>query len=89
MQKKFEYYMPTRMLFGYGALEELSNQPLKFRKALIVTTSGNSVVKYGYLDKLKLQLDKLKIGYAVYNNISPNPNLKEVMEGAKLSKKEK
>ena len=48
----FSFYIPTRVLFGPGMLNELATVKLPGRKALIVTTAGKSVKKYGYLDRV-------------------------------------
>jgi len=44
----FNYHIPTKILFGPGKLNELSKEKLPGTKALIVTTAGKSVKKYGY-----------------------------------------
>ena len=45
--EKFDFYIPTRVLFGPGKLDELAAAKLPGQKALIVTTAGESVKKYG------------------------------------------
>ena len=37
----FEYYMPTRLIFGRGRLKELSHYPFPGSKALILIHRGN------------------------------------------------
>lgn len=44
----FNFYMPTKVLFGPGKLGELHNEQLPGQKALIAI-GGQSVKKYGYL----------------------------------------
>ena len=73
----FNFYMPTKVLFGPGKLNELHTEQLPGKKALIVTTNGQSVIKYSYLDRVQdkrinfIALNKTKI--AVYlNEISDN-----------------
>lgn len=82
----FNYYMPTRILFGKGALKKLHTQVLPGRKALIVTTSGQSVKKYGYLAGLENELKAAGIGYELFDRILPNPIKDHVMQGAALAK---
>ena len=38
--EKFDFYIPTRVLFGPGKLDELAVAKLPGQKALIVTTAG-------------------------------------------------
>ncbi len=84
----FNYFIPTRIIFGKGALKKLGEQELFGKKAMIVTTNGQSVVKYGYLDTLTKQLDGCGIEYTVFNKIMPNPIKEHVMEAADICKKE-
>ncbi len=84
----FNYYMPTKILFGPGKLGELAQEELPGRKALIVISSGNSMRKLGYLKRLQEILREKGIGYAVFDKILPNPIKSHVMEGAALCKEE-
>ncbi len=84
--KKFTYYIPTRILFGKGQLDQLHKQALPGKKALIVTTGGQSMKKYGYLARLESQLAKAGVGYVEFAKILPNPVKSHVMEGAALAK---
>lgn len=83
---KFNYYIPTRILFGKGVLNELHTQEMPGKKALIVTTGGTSVKKYGYLSSLEEQLDKAGVEHLLFDKILPNPIKEHVMEGAALAK---
>lgn len=53
----FNFFMPTKVLFGSGKLGELHSEALPGKKALI-TIGGQSVKKYGYLERLEKELDK-------------------------------
>lgn len=78
--------MPTRILFGKGKLNELHAQDLPGKKALIVTSAGQSVKKYGYLARLEEQLKKAQVDSVLFDKILPNPINEHVMEGAALAK---
>ncbi len=82
----FSYYIPTKILFGKGQLSQLHQQALPGKKALIVTTAGTSVKKYGYLRRLQEQLDQARVEYVVFDKILPNPIKAHVMEGAQLAR---
>ncbi len=83
--KNFYFYMPTKIVFGKGALYKLSEQTLPGKKALIVT-GGNSVKKFGYLQRTIDELLKAGVESAVYDGITPNPTKDEVHEGAAMAK---
>ena len=84
----FNYYMPTKILFGPGKLGELLHEELPGTKALIVISAGNSMRKFGYLQRLQAILDEKGIGYVVFDKILPNPIKSHVMEGAALCREE-
>lgn len=84
----FNYHIPTRILFGKGQLSNLHTEKLPGKKALIVTSSGNSVKRYGYLERLENELKQANVEYALFDKILPNPIKSHVMEGAQLAKTE-
>jgi alcohol dehydrogenase len=84
----FNYFIPTKILFGPGKLNELVGEKLPGKKALIVITAGNSVKKYGYLNRLETILKDKGIEYIIFDKILPNPIKIHVMDGATLAKKE-
>jgi len=82
----FNFFMPTKVLFGPGKLKELHSEMLPGKKALIVTSNGTSVKKYGYLESLEKELDEAGVAYALFDQIRPNPTDINVMDGAKAVK---
>ena len=56
----FNFYMPTKVLFGPGKLNELHSEQLPGKKALIAI-GGKSVKKYGYLERLEKELDAANV----------------------------
>ena len=85
----FNYFMPTRILFGKGALSTLHNQKLPGSRALIVISAGQSIKKHGYLTRLEEQLEKAGVTYVLFDKILSNPVKEHVMEGAALAKEQK
>ena len=84
----FDFFIPTKILFGPGRLNDLGTAALPGKKALIVITSGNSMRKNGYLDRVIALLKQNNAGSAVYDKVSPNPTLTQVTEGAALANAE-
>lgn len=86
---QFNYYMPTRILFGAGRLKELATTPyLPGKKALIVISAGTSMKKYGYLDRVIGYLRDNGAESVVFDKILPNPVSEHVNEGAALAKEQ-
>lgn len=86
---RFNFYMPTKILFGPKTLNDLANEILPGKKALIVISSGSSMKKFGYLDRVIQILEKKNISHVLFDKILPNPIKKHVMEAAKLAVSEK
>lgn len=82
----FQFYMPVKILFGAGKLGELHKQELPGSKALIVTSAGTSVKKFGYLAQLEQQLELAGVTHVLFDRILPNPIKEHVMEGAALAR---
>ena len=47
--KNFQFYMPTRIVFGSGELNNLHKYALPGKKALLVISKGKSTKENGYL----------------------------------------
>ena len=89
MNNEFSYFIPTKILFGAGKLNELSSVPLPGKKALVVTTAGKSMKVNGYLDRVLALLENNNQTEAVvFDKVLANPVLSHVTEGAELARKE-
>ena len=87
--ENFDFYIPTRVLFVPGKLDELAAAKLPGQKALIVTTAGKSVKKYGYLDRV-VELLKKNHGTqsVVFDKDLTKPQMSHVREEAELCRAE-
>ena len=83
----FDFFIPIHILFGVGKLDRLATDPLPGKKALIVVSAGQSMKKYGYLDRVVSLLKQNEVKSTVFDKILPNPVLSHVMEGAALARK--
>lgn len=84
----FEFFMPTRVMFGAGQVKNLHAQPMPGRKALIVTSNGQSTKRYGYLATVEQQLDDAGVQHVLFDGIRPNPSKDNVMDGSRLARQE-
>ena len=82
----FEFYNPTRIVFGSGKLNTLSEQTLPGKKALLLISNGKSTRINGSLDRVKEQLEKAGAAYAVFDKIMENPVKEVIMEGAAFAR---
>ncbi len=76
----------VRVLFGPGRLNDLHKEALPGKKALIVTSNGSSVKKYGYLARTEKELEAAGVAHTLFDEIRPNPTDKNVMDGARAVK---
>lgn len=86
MYSNFIFDMPTRVLFGAGALNHLRNEKLPGKKALIATSNGQSTKKYGYLARVEKEMELAGVEHELFDEIRPNPTRDNVMNGAKKAK---
>ncbi len=87
MNFNFTFFMPVRILFGPGKLNELhKTHHIPGKKALIVIGSTGAMRKFGYLKRLTDILEKRNIEYTIYDKIQPNPISEHVDEGAEIAK---
>lgn len=82
----FQMYVPTRILFGCGMLNNLHKQQMPGKNALIVISNGKSTKENGSLDRTEEQLEKAGVEYAVFDGIMANPLKSTIDEGAKAAK---
>lgn len=82
----FDYFIPTKIIFGRNRLKELETLPLPGKKALIVITNGQSMRNLGYLDRVLKHLQVQNISAVVFDKVLPNPIEDHVMEAAELAR---
>lgn len=82
----FNFFNPTRILFGVGMLNQLHLQVLPGKKALLLISNGKSTRLNGSLDCTREQLEKAGVEYAVFDKIMENPYKSVIMEGAAFAR---
>lgn len=82
----FKMYVPTKLLFGVGKLNELSKEKMPGKKAMIVISNGKSTRANGYLDRTQEQLKAAGAEFAVFDKVEPNPLHITVMAGAAFAR---
>lgn len=86
MTNTFNFFIPTKIIFGAGKLAELATEPLPGKKALIVLSAGKSMKALGYLDAVENALKEQGVESVLFNKILPNPIAEHVAEGAAMAK---
>ncbi len=81
-------YIPTRILFGPGRLEDLASVALPGKKALICTTPSRRPAAAALLEQVRGLLDKNSVASVVFDHVTPNPTKRIVEDGTELAKQE-
>ena len=85
----FQYYSPTRVVFGRHALDQLG--PLlkaKGRQKILLHYGGGSVRRNGILEAVKQQLELAGVTYLELGGVEPNPKIGLIRTGVELCKSE-
>ena len=82
----FNQYIPTNVIFGRGELNNLHNQQLPGKKALLVISNGKSTKVNGYLARTEEELKKAAAEYIIFDEVEPNPLRSTVMRGAEAAR---
>lgn len=83
----FNFYNPTKIVFGKGQIAELDNLVPKDAKVLI-TYGGGSVIKNGILDNVKNELIKSSRTVLEFGGIEPNPKFETLMRAVDIARSE-
>ncbi len=81
----FDFYNPTRILFGKNRLESL-DQLIPTEAKVLIAYGGGSIKKFGLLDKVKANLGQRTV--LEFGGIEPNPRYETLMKAAELIRNE-
>ena len=88
--KDFNFYAPTRVVFGRESEEKLPQLIQQYGGSkVLVHYGGGSARRSGLLDKVEKMLDEAGISYVELGGVVPNPLLSKVKEGIALCHQEK
>ena len=80
--KSFCAYVPTNIIFGSGMVKELHKQQMPGKKAMVVTSNGESTKANGYLGTVEAQLAQAGVETVLFDHVEANPLKSTVMAGA-------
>lgn len=85
----FEYYTPTKVIFGKETEKEVGKEIKEFGcKKVLVHYGSESAKKSGLLDKVFDSLKAEDIDFVSLGGVVPNPRISKVYEGVELCRKE-
>ena len=88
--KDFNFYAPTRVVFGRESEEKLPQLIQQYGGGkVLVHYGGGSARRSGLLDKVEKMLTEAGIAFVELGGVVPNPLLSKVKESIELCRKEK
>lgn len=82
--RKFEFYNPTKLIFGQGTLEALKTEVPKYGKNVLLMYGGGSIKRSGLYDKVVAELSSIGATVTELSGVEPNPRLSTVHKGVEL-----
>jgi len=84
----FEYFLPTRLVFGVGSVNKVGEFAKSLGKKTLIVTGKSSTKKTGLLDRVIAILEKNGVETVVFDEIVPNLLSSTVDKGAEFANKE-
>ncbi len=89
MANNFEFYSPTRVVFGRETEQQVGKLVREYGGSrVLIVYGGKSAVRSGLLEKVKAALRQEEIYAAELGGVVPNPHLQKVYEGIQIGKAE-
>ena len=89
MAFNFEYYSPTRVVFGRGTEQKVGTLIREYGGTrVLVVYGGKSAVRSGLLGRVNAALDEAGLYHTALGGVVPNPHLDKVREGIALGQAE-
>lgn len=82
--KRFETYLPTKLIFGAGEIARLGEAAKVYGDRALVVTTGDDMKKFGILDKALDSLRKAGVSGVVFSDVEANPKTYNVDAGVKV-----
>ncbi len=82
--ENFEFYNPTRIIFGKGKIRKAGPETIKLARKVLLVTGMGSVKRAGIFQQVADSLDKAGLEFIELEGVKPNPNVAKVREGIHL-----
>lgn len=82
--RTFEFYNPTKLIFGRDTLEALKTEVPKYGTKVLLLYGGGSIKRSGLYDKVTSLLSSIGADVTELGGVDPNPRLSTVHKGVEL-----
>jgi len=86
--QNFEFYNPTRLIFGKGQHKEIGSLIKPYAKKVLFHYGSGSIKRTGVYDDVVTSLREAGIEFVELGGVKPNPRLSLVYEGIEICRKE-
>lgn len=85
-ERSYDFLMPSVNFFGPGVISKIGDRAkmLGMKKPVIVTDKFLEGLKDGAVEQTLDSLKAAGVDYVVYNNVEPNPKIRNIKEVKKL-----
>ncbi len=84
--ENFVAYNPVRLHMGINVVDTLGETVSQYGNRVLFVYGKGSVVRFGYYDKVKAQLQKSGLEVYEYSGIRPNPVIEDVRKAVQVGK---
>jgi alcohol dehydrogenase len=78
--------IPSTVVAGHGALNELSNQVRRMRVANVLLVTDKFMVQNGLAARVAQHMQSANIEVTIYSDVQPDPTVKNVLDGLEVFK---
>ena len=89
MRGNFEYYNPTKLIFGENSVNKLKDELDNYGTNILLVYGGGSIKKTGLYDKVMNALNEANKKVTELPGVMPNPTLEKLYEGIQVARENK
>ncbi len=89
MRGNFEYYNPTKLIFGENSVNKLKDELANYGTNILLVYGGGSIKKTGLYDKVMNALNEANKKVTELPGVMPNPTLEKLYEGIQVARDNK
>ena len=89
MRGNFEYYNPTKLIFGENGVDKLKDELVNYGTNVLLVYGGGSIKKTGLYDKIMTALNETNKKVTELPGVMPNPTLEKLYEGISVARDNK
>ncbi|MCP4396627.1 MAG: iron-containing alcohol dehydrogenase, partial [bacterium] len=86
--ENFEFWNPTKIIFGKDTISQIGQETQQFGKKALLVYGKSSIKNNGIYGKVVNSLHKAGLEIVEFSGVKPNPVLSHAQEGIALAKKE-